>query len=288
MEPLVAATVLASAVLHPLWYALVKRDPDPDGAFMAVNGGIAVLALIHGLVLGVDFLAALAVWPLMLLSGVGQIVYGYAVVSVLKRADLSAYYPIIRSAPLALVAIGFFVFGERYAATLLIGIALVLVGAFALQYKPGARLFSDPLALLLAVIALLGSATYAVADSRMVQTIHPTAMLVWVQAASVPFLGLLFAHGRSDWRRRIFPVAAWNIAKLRYAGICALAYVSYYLILLAYSLGGNVAAVNAVRQIAIPISVFIGGMWLMEGAMGRRLAASLILAVGVVVIVVFR
>ncbi len=288
MEPLVASAVLISAVLHPLWYALVKSDPDPDGAFMAVNGGIAAIALIQGLVLGVDFLAALAAWPLMLLSAGGQVAYGYAVVSVLKRADLSAYYPIIRSAPLALVAIGFFVFGERYAETLLVGIFLVLAGAFALQYRPGARLLSDPVALLLSLVALLGSALYAIADSRMVQTIHPTAMLAWVQAATVPLLGLVFARGRTDWRTRIVPLAAWNIAKLRYALIAGLAYVSYYLILVAYSLGGNVAAVNAVRQIAIPVSVFVGGLWLLEGAMGRRLAASLVLAVGVVVIVVFR
>lgn len=288
MEPLVAAAVLVSAVLHPLWYALVKRDPDPDGAFMAVNGGIAVMALAHGLVLGVDFLGALAAWPLMLLSCAGQLAYGYAVVSVLKRADLSAYYPIIRSAPLALVAIGFLVFGERYAPSLLAGIGLVLVGAFALQFKPGARLLSDPVALLLSLVALLGSALYALADSRIVQTVHPTAMLVWVQALSVPFLGLMFAHGRPDWRRRILPLDSWKIAKLRYALIAALAYVSYYLILVAYSLGGNVAAVNAVRQIAIPLSVFIGGLWLAEGAMGRRLAASLVLAAGVVIIVAFR
>lgn len=288
MEPPVAAVVLASALLHPLWYALVKRDPDPDGAFMAVNGGIAVLALLHGLVLGVDFIAALEVWPLMLLSTVGQLAYGYAVVSVLKRADLSAYYPIIRSAPLALVAIGFLWFNERYEIALLSGIGLVLVGAFALQYKPGARLLSDPVALLLSLVALLGSAVYALADSRMVQTVHPTAMLVWVQAATVPFLGLMFAHGRPDWRRRIVPFSAWNLAKLRYALITSLAYISYYLILLAYSMGGNVAAVNAVRQIAIPVSVFIGGLWLAEGRMWRRLGASLILAAGVVIIVAFR
>lgn len=288
MDPLVASVVLLSAVLHPLWYALVKRDPDPDGAFMAVNGAIAVFALIHGLILGVDFIGALAVWPLMLLSGAGQVAYGYAVVGVLKRADLSAYYPIIRSAPLALVAIGFFVFGERYSPALLIGIGLVIVGAFALQYKPGARLLSDPVPLVLSLVALLGSSIYAIADSRMVQTVHPTAMLVWVQAATVPALGLMFAQGRSDWRRRIVPIAAWNAAKLRYLLIAALAYVSYYLILVAYSFGANVAAVNAVRQIAIPISVFIGGLWLAEGRMWRRLGASLVLAAGVVVIVVFR
>lgn len=288
MEPLVASAVLCSAVLHPLWYAMVKRDADPDGALMAVNGVIAALALVHGLVLSVDFLGALQAWPLMLLSAAGQVVYGYCVVAVLKRGDLSAYYPIIRSAPLALVAIGFFFLGERYSPTLLFGIGLVLAGAFALQYKPGARLLHDPVPLVFSIVALFGSSLYAIADSRMVQTMHPTAMLVWVQAATLPFLGLMFGHRRTDWALRSIPLASWNAAKLRYLLIASMAYVSYYLILIAYSLGGNVAAVNAVRQTAIPISVFIGGLWLSEGAMWRRLAASLVLAAGVVVIVVFR
>ncbi len=36
-------------------------------------------------------------------------------------------------------------------------------------------------------------------------------------------------------------------------------YVSYYLIFVAFSLGGNVAAVTAVRQASIPFAVLIGG-----------------------------
>jgi drug/metabolite transporter (DMT)-like permease len=287
MEPSVAAVVLLSAILHPVWYALVKRDPDPDGAFLAVNGGIAVIALVHGLALGVDIVGALAAWPLLLLSGVGQLAYGYAVVGVLKRGDLSAYYPIIRSAPLAIVAIGFFVLGERYSPTLLGGIALVIAGAFALQYKPGARLLSEPIPLALSVLALFGSAIYSIADAQLVQSMHPTAALIWVQAASVPMLGLVFGQGRTDWTFRL-PLRTWADAPHRYLLIAALAYTSYYLILIAYTLGANVAAVNAVRQIAIPISVFIGGMWLAEGTMGRRFAAATVLAAGVVVIVVFR
>lgn len=287
MEPLVAAIVVSSAVLHPVWYALVKRDPDPDGAFLAVNGGIALIALIHGLIIGVDILAALAAWPLLLMSGAGQLAYGFAVVGVLKRADLSAYYPIIRSAPLAIVAIGFFVLGERYSAALLGGIALVIAGTFALQYKPGARLLSEPLPLALSVMALLGSAVYSIADAQLMQSMHPTAALVWIQAASVPMLGVVFGRGRSDWTLRL-PLRAWAAAPHRYLLVGALAYVSYYLILVAYGLGANVAAVNAVRQIAIPISVLIGGMWLAERAMGRRLGAALVLATGVVIIVVFR
>jgi drug/metabolite transporter (DMT)-like permease len=287
MELSVAALVVLSAVLHPVWYALVKRDPDPDAAFLAVNGGISLIALGHALALGVDLIEALAFWPLMLLSGLGQLAYGYAVVGVLKRADLSAYYPIIRSAPLAIVAIGFFFLGERYSLALLGGIALVIAGAFALQYKPGARLLSEPVPLALSIMALLGSATYSIADAQLVQTLHPTAALFWIQAASVPMLGLVFGHDRADWTLRL-PLRAWASRPQRYLLYGTIAYASYYLILMAYSFGANVAAVNAVRQIAIPISVFIGGVWLAEGSMGRRLVAALVLAMGVVIIVVFR
>jgi hypothetical protein len=64
----------------------------------------------------------------------------------------------------------------------------------------------------------------------------------------------------------------------------ALAYTSYWLILTAYSLGGEVAAVTSVRQASIPISVLIGGVLLREGAVFRRLGASLLLAAGIVTI----
>ena len=60
------------------------------------------------------------------------------------------------------------------------------------------------------------------------------------------------------------------------------------LILLVYQAGGEVAVVNAVRQASIPISVLLGGMWLKEADMRQRIMASLLLAAGIVVIVLFR
>src|SRR3972149_1785959 len=49
MDPFTAALVLASAALHPLWYALVKRDPDPHAAFIGLNAGLALIALVPAL-----------------------------------------------------------------------------------------------------------------------------------------------------------------------------------------------------------------------------------------------
>ena len=41
-------------------------------------------------------------------------------------------------------------------------------------------------------------------------------------------------------------------------------YLSYYLILVSYQMGGNVAAVNSLRQVSIPLSVILGGLYLKE------------------------
>ena len=65
-----------------------------------------------------------------------------------------------------------------------------------------------------------------------------------------------------------------------------MAYGSYYLILMAYQIGAEVAAVTSVRQASIPISVMLGGFFLREGAILRRLIAASLLAAGILVIVV--
>jgi len=283
MDPLVVALVLASAALHPVWYALVKRDPDPDAAYLAVIAGIVATSFIHALLKGVDILRALEYWPLLGLSLLGQIGYGLAVVAVLKRGDLSAYYPIIRSSPLAIVAIGFLFLGETYAPVLLVGIGLVLIGAFALQYRREARLLSEPVNFALATVALISSAVYAIVDGRLVQHIHPTMVLFWSQIGFLPIYAAIIRRVQPGWRLGL-PLVTWAAAPWRYLPLGPLAYASYYLILTAYSLGANIAAVNAVRQVAIPLSVFIGSLWLAEGAMWRRLGAASVLAAGVVVI----
>ena len=287
MDLVVAGLVLGSAALHPLWFALVKRDPDPEAAYLALLAVMAAIALAHAAAAGVDLVAALAAWPLILLSTASQVVYGAAVVMVLRRGDLSAYYPIIRSSPLAIVAIGFAVLGETYPAAMLLGIALVLAGGFVLQRKPDARLLAQPAVLGLAALAMLMVALYSIADARLVGRIHPAAVMFWCQTPPILALALFYRRDHPEWRG-LLPVGVWARAPLRYLRLGPIAYGSYYMILLAYAAGGNVAAVNAVRQIAIPISVLIGGMWLAESQMWRRLAAALVLAAGIVAIVLSR
>ncbi len=282
MDPVLTMLVLVSAGLHPLWNALIKRDPRPEGAFLGVMVLLVVLGGAHALIAGYDLLAARHVWPLIAVSWAGLMVYATALVITLRRGDLSAYYPIIRSSPLFIVVAGVLFLGERYAWPFLAGIALVLIGAFFLQYRRRARLLVDPGTLVLAVLAMAGTGVYSIADSRAMRVIEPPVLLFWVQLICLPSYVLAFrARGRAAWGALFL----WAKRPLRAIGIGVMCYVSYYLILWAYQHGGDVAAVTSVRQASIPFSVLIGGLWLKERGMTQRLFASLILAAGIVVIV---
>ena len=284
MEPFLALLVLLSAALHPLWNASVKRDERPEGALLAIMILIGLIAAGHTLLAGYDLMAIGRVWPWLAMSWVGLTLYSTSLATTLRRGDLSAYYPIARSSPLFIVVVGFLFLGESYSATLLAGIALVLAGAFALQYRRGTRLLDDPLTLTFALLAMAGTGIYTIADSRIMRVVEPPVLLVWIQLLVVPAYVLVFRLAGGT----VAGLFAWMRRPLRYIGLSVICYASYYLVLWVFSQGGDAAAVASVRQASIPFSVLIGGLWLMERDMGLRLAASMLLAAGIVIIVLTR
>ncbi|MFQ5984234.1 MAG: hypothetical protein ACE5LL_01800 [Alphaproteobacteria bacterium] len=287
MEFTIAALVLVSAAIHPIWNALAKEDENPERVFLSLLILTMLFAAAHGLIVGADLLSIALAWPFPLISAAGLLLYGATLALTLRRGDLSIYYPIIRSSPLFIVFVGFFFLGERYAAVLLLGIALVLIGAFLLQYRRGARLLDDPVTLGLAVLAMAGTGIYSIADARGVQHVEPMVMFFWVNLLCLPF----FAGFLRLVRRPEAPSVTrsyledWRARPLRHLAVGGLAYVSYILLLTAYRLGGHVAAVTSVRLASIPISVFLGGLYLKETGMAGRLLWSLVLTAGIVIIV---
>lgn len=290
MELGIVALVLVSATIHPVWNALAKGTESPEMVFLSLLALTALFAAVHALATGTDLLSITRAWPFALVSTAGLLLYGAALVLTLRRGDLSVYYPIIRSSPLFIVFVGFFFLGERYSATLLLGIASVLVGAFFLQYRRGARLLDDPTTLGLAVLAMAGTGVYSISDWHGVQLVEPMVMFFWTSLLCSPlfagFLWIARLAGTSPSARSFRD--GWRARPLRHLLVGVLAYASYVLLLTAYQLGGNVAAVTSVRQASIPISVFLGGLYLKEAGMGGRLLWSLVLTAGIIVIVLGR
>ncbi|MDH5750377.1 MAG: DMT family transporter, partial [Rhodospirillales bacterium] len=266
----IALLVLLSAALHPIWNALIKRDARPEGAFIGLIVMLIVISGSHALIAGYDLFSVRRVWTMLILSCIGQILYGYTLIATLKRGDLSAYYPIIRSSPLFIVIVGFFLLGETYSWPLLTGVACVLMGAFLLQYRRGLRLLDDPKTLMLSVLAMSGVGVYSIADAKIMQEIEPPVLFFWVETLCLPSYILIYRFfGHSPLG--MAALFAWTRQPAKFFGIGAICYLSYILILMAYAQGGDVAAVTSVRQASIPISVLIGGLWLKELGMAQRL-----------------
>jgi uncharacterized membrane protein len=80
----------------------------------------------------------------------------------------------------------------------------------------------------------------------------------------------------------------WQRTPWRFLFVSATSYLSYYLILMAYRLGGEVVAVNCLRQASIPLSVILGGLVLGELNIAGRFAWSLLLAAGIALIIIVK
>lgn len=279
----IAVMVIVSAVIHPFWNLLIKKEPDSQLAFLGLTVAIVVCAALHCIVTGADVMAVSAVPGLLALSVCGQLLYGICLTATLNRGDLSAYYPIIRASPVFIVIAGVAFLGYSYSWEVLLGIFMAVAGGFILLYRRGTHFLSDPKTLGLALIALAGTGIYSIADAGMMKVIEPQVQMLWVESFLIPiYLGLFLrrrTHTRYSDNRRIAMRAMMLVAP----GV--MAYMSYWLILMAYQSGGEVAAVTSVRQASIPISVLLGGLFLREGAILRRMFAASLLAVGIIVII---
>jgi drug/metabolite transporter (DMT)-like permease len=287
METNITIMILLSAVLHPLWNAMIKRDNCPEGAFVGNGAMLIFLAGAHSLIAGHDLLTITKVWHLLIITVVAKLIYTLSLVTMLRRGDLSAYYPIARSSPAFIVLISAIFLGVLYTPFVLAGMSMVLAGAFWLQYKRDARLLDNPLTLAFALLAMAGTGVNSIADAHAVQVIAPSVIFFWTFIFTLPGFILFFIVFGGD-RVDTLSLFPWVKNPLPYIKIGLICYASYLLILIAYQGGAEVAVVNSVRQASIPISVLLGGMWLKEIEMKQRILASLLLSSGIVVIVLSR
>ena len=289
MDITIAGIVLVSAALHPFRDLMVKKNMFPESAYFACISLWVVFAAVHSVILGFDLWSAATVWPLVLFSCLGVFLYYMGTMETIKRGDVSVYYPILRSSPLPVVVVGFLALGHHYSLTMLGGIALVLIGAFFLQYKRGTRLFRQPLVMLTALGALAGSGVYSLADAEAMRTVEPMVFLFWVNVlvvlCSAIYIMVMKSPGRSHLTHLF---GGWRQTPVMYVMAGLSSYASYYLILTAFQMGGNVAAVTSVRQVSIPLAVILGGLYLKEADTRSRLLWAVVLAAGVVVIVLAR
>ncbi|QMU96255.1 EamA family transporter [Microbacterium esteraromaticum] len=285
MSVLAIVLALGAAVAHAAWN-VIAHNVSRAGAPFLWWGAVASTMLWIGVIpftggLGTDDIAGFALG--VAVSAVLHVLY----MSVLQRGyqlgNLSTVYATARgSGPFLAVIVAMLLLGERPSPAALIGVGLVIVGVVAVGFvdRPaaGERRGIDP-AVLFGLLTGVMIATYTIWDAHAVRewSLSPVAFMVGTTLAQLPFYtivvrrrwGVVRELGRREWRR----ILAFGI----------LSPLSYILVLQAITLA-PVALIAPLREVSVVLVSLFGAFVLRESRPAWRVAASVVVVGGVVLI----
>jgi uncharacterized membrane protein len=268
----ISALVLAlgSAALHALWNLLLGRARD----LQAATAATFVLALALALPFAVVWWNAdPSVWPYALASTLLEIVYVLALVHAYRVSEISFAYPTSRGiAPVIVLAVSVAVLSHRVslsegAGVVLVGLGVVLVGS-----RRGVRVPGQAVLVATALGATI--AAYTLVDRAGIQRAGALTYFVLTLAgpclAYPPLVGARAMRAALD--RSVLVAAVANLGSFT-LGLLALRY-------------GSAASVLAVRSSSVVIATLLAARLLSEDVSHRRLAGSVLVFAGVVLLAV--
>lgn len=280
LDSLTIALMLAAAVLHASWHALIKSASD---GIAALAGMGVVATVVAACILPFVPIPPAPVWPLIAGSICLHFGYKLALARSYKLGDLGQAFPLARgTVPLFAAAFAFVLVGEIPNGGQAFGIASVSAGLLWLatdSVKGGIdrRLF------IAALVAGLTVAGYAVVDAYGTRLagnwLSFTAWLVFLDSGSF-FLLIYAAQGRqltmTLWHHRVRTLAS---------GFFGVGSFGVFLWALSRSSIGSVAAL---RESSVLFAAIIGMVCYGEPRSARRLGAAALIAVGLMIITTLR
>ena len=274
----IVAIVLVAALAHASWNALVKGDDDRLVTLGAVNAVRFLLCIPAVLTLPTP---APASWPYLVISAILHVGYYAFLISAYRFGDLSRVYPIARGLSPLMVAAGAFVLaGERLSPAALAGVAVACAGIVSLSIGGGGMRRGDHRSgVVLAAGTALFIAGYTVTDAMGARlSDHAVSYVAWLGILDgLPMLLAAAALRRAAFARHLAARAGKSAA----GG--ALQLTAYALVVWALSLA-PMAAVSALRETSVLFAAIIGVKLLREPLGTHRVAASALVAVGVMMI----
>ena len=285
VAPVVVGLLLAAALMHASWNALLKSDRSDR---LATFGVIMTTGTVMGLV-AVPFLPMIepGAWKFIALSVAIHLAYYTFLLKAYSYGDLSHTYPIARGlGPLLVALLSGQLVGEHLRSQDALGVLLLSCGLVALAL-PGRRLAPPKpeghhgLATLFAVLTGISIAGYILADGLGVRAAGPTlehkiSYIAWLCVVEGPWL-LVLAFARR-------PATVWVHLRINWwRGVLggAIASVGYGIAI--YGLAaGPMAHVAALRETSVLFGALIGTLLLREPFGGRRVAAALVIVSGLV------
>jgi drug/metabolite transporter (DMT)-like permease len=270
VDPRIALLLLAAALLHATWNALLRSGEDRLAAMtlMCVVSGTA------GAIVGLASPAPNpAVWPYAVVSALIQIAYCVVLVRAYDRGELSQVYPVARGSAPLLVALGALVAaGERPEPAALAGLLMVSGGILGLTMGADRPHISATLAALAGGVLIAG---YTVTDGVAVRLSgHPTAYIGWMYAIQGAPMPLVYRLMRGRW-----PPIRRDRDTLKGVGGGLLSALGYGVVIWAMGVS-PMARVAGLRETGILFAAIIGAVFLKERLTLRRGLCALVIAAG--------
>ena len=269
----VFAAVLAGALLHASWNALVKSSQDKamDTAVIHLIGSLIALP-----VLFIVGLPPVAAWPFIAASTVIHIAYYIALTGAYKHGDLGLTYPLMRgTAPLLVALSASAALGETLSPLAWAGVVGVSCGVLALGLTRHAM--DSPRAVGFALTNAVVIALYTVVDAWGVRASGNALQYVMALFAldGWPFALIVFARRGGT--------VVWPYARERWpVGVLgALASFGSYGIALWAMTRAPVATVAALRETSVLFAAFIGTWFLREAFTLQRALGTAVIVGGV-------
>jgi drug/metabolite transporter (DMT)-like permease len=275
MDPRVVALVVVSALLHALWNAALKRQPDPEGAAVAI--------------LAVAGVAAWLAWPLAsgaglpgpdaigwsLAAGLCEGGYFVTLALALRAAPLGVVYTVSRGGALAVVwPVSALWLGEAVGARSAAAAAVLLLGL--VLVTGDRRDGTSARGVLWATICAGFIAGYHLFyKAALVTGAAPAAVFAIALAVALPVN--LARQGRSGPARARAAMLASPLVVVAAGLVCTASFLAF----LAALASGGAGASFTLRNSSIVFALLLA--WLMGERPGRReLAGALAVAAGAV------
>ena len=267
--------VLFAALLHALWNAFVKAADDR----LAILGLISVGHVILGIILAaLHPIPAAESWPFIVGSTLIHFAYYFLLYHSYRLGDLSHVYPIARGMSPVLVALGAQVFaGETLPPTAWAGILFASTGIF-MMAGDVFRGETPPVVVLTALATGAMIAAYSLVDGmgvRVAQTsLGYVGWLFIAEAFTATFIIARVGKGMLTLSRKTLMLGIFG------GLISATAYGLVIYVKAIAPLG----MVSTLRETSVVFAALIGMLWLGERPWKLRLAASIVVATGVVIL----
>lgn len=272
MPPTVFAVVVAAAILHASWNAIVKSAGEKFLTTILITATAAASALIALPFLPQPLPASLAYAAV---SALFQIAYFLILTRAYQMTDMSQSYPLMRgSAPMLVALVSVFVLREPLSAAAWAGVLAVCCGIIAIAATAAS---GDSRGVRFALLNGVVIACYTLIDGLGVRRSGaPAAYTAWVVLLTGAPLSL---WGIIRTRARFLPYlkAHWPLGV---AGGLATT-ISYGLALWAMTLA-PIAVVAALRETSILFGTLIAGLILRERLGLVRIASACMIAGGAV------